>query len=470
MPGWLRAMQGWLYAVKVGGVLAILAVATGAVGYLELKHQAERAGWRAELAVMQSRLDRAERSGVERAEAEDATAATGEDQNLRKKQREATEELADLEMRILDAAAELATLESDRTVAEARAEAAIEDLKAQVRAFTAIEMDMAALDRRRQRLGQQVETVEERLHQAEMGAAERQKRAEALDRDIAELAIRRETLRAGLETIEREAAASALAAVEATAAPETAPAPVPVAARSTIDEISPDLGPENDTRDRTRGLYQFGSLSASPASDAGLAVPPSEDLTGEDLTGEDLIGEDRADDVGQEAEDEAWAEDQYLLGLTLLSTAERNSGTRELNDAVLAFKAVLGEWPKQRDHMRWAIARSDLGYALALLGRREGDARTLEEATAAVRDALSTLKRDETPLLWAAAQHHLGVSLGGLADLWGDQDIRQNAIEALERSIVVFEEAGADSDAQKAEARLRETSAKLEAALENADE
>ncbi|MGI9485931.1 MAG: hypothetical protein ACR2RF_08630, partial [Geminicoccaceae bacterium] len=142
-----------------------------------------------------------------------------------------------------------------------------------------------------------------------------------------------------------------------------------------------------------------------------------------------------------------------------------NSGTRELNDAILAFKAVLGEWPKQRDPMRWAIARSDLGYALALLGKRQRNAGILEQAAVACRDALGQFKRSETPLLWAAAQHHLGVSLGGLADVSGDSDLRQASIEALEEAVAVFNNAGAAGDAQKVERRLREASAQIPAAV-----
>ncbi|MEM7044209.1 MAG: hypothetical protein AAF543_15475, partial [Pseudomonadota bacterium] len=151
----------------------------------------------------------------------------------------------------------------------------------------------------------------------------------------------------------------------------------------------------------------------------------------------------------------------YLLGLRLLSTAERSSGTRELSDAILAFKAVLGEWPKQRDPKRWAIARSDLGYALALLGKRTADVGVLEEAAAASRDALLELGRWETPLLWAAAQHHLGVSLDGLAEVREDSDLRQASIEALEQAIDAFKQAGANDDARKVERRLRESNAAL---------
>ncbi|MEZ5931480.1 MAG: hypothetical protein R3F54_05940 [Alphaproteobacteria bacterium] len=413
--------------MRPGVLLLLIAVSAGAIGYVELRHQAERELWRAETSRLTGMLERAELQAESRAET-----LSSIERDYQKEQ-EAAARFADLEAKILDAATELALLESNRAVARDRADSAIHDLQEQVRALTAIETDLAVLDRRRNRLADSVEEVEGQLHQAEVGAAERQKRAESLDRHIAGLAIRRETLLASLQVAESQATAVPAASEEAPAAEQPAavePGPA-VEAVALADPVEPEH------QDRTLGLYQFGSLSATPelAGD-GEASSPSGD---------------------QAAADSNWAEDQYLLGLNLLSSAERNSGTRELNDAILAFKAVLGEWPKERDRMRWAIARSDLGYALALLGKRERKGKILEEAAAASRDALGEFEPSETPLLWAAAQHHLGVSLGGLADISGDQSLRQASIRALEQAIATFKDAGAESDAQKVEKRLRET-------------
>lgn len=441
--------------MKAGFLLFVITTSVCALGYLEIRHQAERETWRAETSRLGGRLDAAERLAEERAKALS---------NVKKDDRgekEAKAKLAGLEAQILDAAAELARLESDRAVARDRADTALLDLQDQVRALTTIEMDMAALGKQRGRVEREVAMIEERLHRAEVGAAERQKRSEALDRDIAGLAIRKETVLANLGAAERAMAANALesvveqsremAALSARKTPAPPPAPVRQATASIVeDAAAPD-------RDRTRGLYQFGSLSAEPAAvngGQGGLPPPSSSLARADQ-----------DDEGTSN----WAEDQYLLGLRLLSTAEQNSGTRELNDAILAFKAVLGEWPKQRDPMRWAIARSDFGYALALLGKRQGDPSILEQAAAACRDALGQFKRDEAPLLWAAAQHHLGVSLGGLADIGDDPNIRKASIQALEEAVAAFKDAGADGDARKAERRLREANAQIPTAAAGPD-
>ena len=437
-------------------LLLILAVGVGALGYQEVSRRAEREIWRAETTRLNGELKRAE--GF----ANDPMRTVANVEGHKRKIEEAAAELAELEGRILDAATELAMLESDRAVAKARAQSALGDLKNQIRSLTKIEIGMAGLGQRRHRLQNQVDMVEEQLRQAEMGAAARQKRAEALDRDIAGLAIRRETLQASLESVERTMVEKALAmeGMDAAASPPAvvasppavvaaAPAKVPAEASAPILASRPEPvieSADDDGQDRALGLYQFSSLSAEPeaGSPGQGGLPPSRE---------------QADEAGSTG----WAEDQYLLGLNLLSTAEHSSGTRELNEAILAFKAVLGEWPKQRDPMRWAIARSDFGYALALLGKRQGSASTLDRAATACREALEMFERSETPLLWAAAQHHLGVSLDGLADMAGDQGLRQASIEALEQAIATFKNAGATTDAKKVEGRLREATAKLPA-------
>lgn len=438
--------------MRAGLLLLVITASAGAIGYLEIRHQAERETWRAEASRLDGRLDEAERLAEERAKA-----LTNVKRGHRR-ENAATAELAGLEAQIVDTAAELLRLESDRTVARDRADTAILDLKDQVRALTVIEMDMATLGKRRQRITHDVVSIEERLHLAEAGAAERQKRSEALDRDIAGLAIRKETLLANLGAVERTMATTALAKMVETSediarlSPPERPAPMEQPVQQAALPAAAIESTAVGERDRPRGLYQFGSLSAEPsAGDGGQGgLPPHTTALNE------------SNATSQEDGASSWAEDQYLLGLRLLSSAEQNSGTRELDDAILAFKAVLGEWPKQRDPMRWAIAQSDFGYALALLGKRRGNVGVLEQATAACRGALGQFERDETPLLWAAAQHHLGVSLGGLADINDDLNLREASIAALEEAVAAFKDAGAEGDARKAEKRLREASAQVE--------
>jgi chromosome segregation ATPase len=432
-------------------ILGIIAMGMAMFGYVEIRSQAEHASLRADVARLTSALAEAEKAAEERG------AALSSLERERQGWVRGTGKLADLEALILDKAAELALLESDRAVAEERADAAIRDLKEQVRSFTAIETDIASLDHKRRRLTEDLETVEQRLHLAEVGAAERQKRAETLDREIAGLAIRRETLLAKLDATERGLVAGALEKVKEEAsksvvvekAEPSRPEPLvvnaepPIRTATVVDEEAPSRA------NATRGLYQFSRLSATP-----------------DLPKDEVLSEE----VGLGTDNESWVEDQYLLGLKLISSAERSSGTRELSDAVLALKAVLGEWTRDDDRIRWATARSDLGYALALLGKRQKNADTLEDAAEASREALNELQRDSAPMLWAAAKHHLGVSLGGLAELRADVDLWKESIESLESALAAFGDAGAAPEAKKVELRLREAYAGLPTTIPVASE
>ena len=427
--------------------MGFIAMGLAMFGYVEIRSQAEHASLRADVARLTGALAEAEKLAEERG------AALSSLERERQGWLKGRGKLADLEALILDKAAELALLESDRAVAEERADAAIKDLKEQIRSFTAIETDIASLDQKRRRMTEDLATVEKKLHQAEIGAAERQKRAETLDREIAGLAIRRETLLAKLDATERDLVAESLEKAGKSVVVEKAEPPRPeplvvkaepsIQAAAAIDDERPSGG------SATRGLYQFSRLSATPD------LPKDEGLS---------------DNVDVEAENESWVEDQYLLGLKLISSAERSSGTRELNDAVLALKAVLGEWTRDDDRMRWATARSDLGYALALLGKRQKNADTLEDAAEANRDALKELKRESAPMLWAAAMHHLGVSLGGLAELRADVDLWKESIQSLEVALAAFADAGAAPEAKKVELRLREAYANLPTTIPVASE
>ena len=434
--------------MKLLPLICVAALGVLGFGYAEIRYQAERAALRADVARLTVDLAKAEKLAAERGKTLVAL------KDGRRDQTAAAEELAGLEARILDKAAELALLESDRLVAEERASEAIQDLKKQVHAFAAIETDMTILNQQRHRLKRDVELVEAKLQRAELGAAERQDQVDKLDHEVANLALLRETLKARLETAERDVAARTLETdEEKDPATEVRPSASAIADADAEQSITPAALPKkqpaSDEKPR-RGLYQFSRLSATP--DAMLEE------------------EEPAIEIGEDTKTAAWIEDQYVLGLTLLANAERRSGTRELGDAVLAFKAVLGEWSKDDNRIRWATARSDLGYALALLGKRRQDRRLLDDAAEASRDALGELEREAVPMLWAAAQHHLGLSLSGLADIEEDVELRKEAIKSLEAAFNVFDEAGAAPEASKVKTTLREAYAHLPATLEDGSE
>ena len=59
-----------------------------------------------------------------------------------------------------------------------------------------------------------------------------------------------------------------------------------------------------------------------------------------------------------------------LLGNALVRLGERESGTEKLEQAVVAYRAALEEWTRERVPLDWATTQNNLGNALRSLGER----------------------------------------------------------------------------------------------------
>ena len=62
-----------------------------------------------------------------------------------------------------------------------------------------------------------------------------------------------------------------------------------------------------------------------------------------------------------------------LLGATLATLGERESGTARLEEAVAAYRAALEEWTRERVPLQWAMTQKNLGNALGARRARERD-------------------------------------------------------------------------------------------------
>ena len=67
----------------------------------------------------------------------------------------------------------------------------------------------------------------------------------------------------------------------------------------------------------------------------------------------------------------------------------------------MAFRNVLKEWTRDRVPNDWAVTQNNLGSALVRLGERESGTAQLEEAIVAFGEALKENSRDFMPLDWA---------------------------------------------------------------------
>ena len=130
-------------------------------------------------------------------------------------------------------------------------------------------------------------------------------------------------------------------------------------------------------------------------------------------------------------------DDQNLLGNALSYLGEREGGTARLEEAVVAYRAAMEEFTRDRAPLYWAMTQNNLGNALSDLGARESGTARLEEAVAAYRAALEEYTRDRAPLDWAAAQMGLGNALWKLAERGSDTTHANEASAAFRAAIEV---------------------------------
>jgi hypothetical protein len=151
------------------------------------------------------------------------------------------------------------------------------------------------------------------------------------------------------------------------------------------------------------GLYAFASLEVSePESEGegGMSITrqavhaKSVDDRSTSATARSIKAAfKRADVAPPSLSGTDWADSQFELGQALAAEGRRRSGTRELKEAVLAFRAIVGEWSRETAPLKWAMVQIELGRTLALLSRRGGDPSVQSESIVALGNALDVLVR-----------------------------------------------------------------------------
>ena len=110
-----------------------------------------------------------------------------------------------------------------------------------------------------------------------------------------------------------------------------------------------------------------------------------------------------------------WAATQNNLGIALCTLGERVPGPARLEEAVTAYQAALTVWTWEHTPLNWAMAQNNLGNALRILGERVSGTARLEEAVTAYQAALTVWTRENVPQHWAGIQTNLGNALRGRA-------------------------------------------------------
>jgi tetratricopeptide (TPR) repeat protein len=131
------------------------------------------------------------------------------------------------------------------------------------------------------------------------------------------------------------------------------------------------------------------------------------------------------------------------LGNELTTRGEHTggpAGLRLLEEAVIAFRAVIAVVTRGEAPTKWAIAQNNLGTTLAAQGRRtrgrEG-LRLLDQAVSAYRDALTVHTRADEPTQWATTQSNLGSALKTL----GERTNGPAGLRLLDQAVAAHREA-----------------------------
>jgi hypothetical protein len=120
------------------------------------------------------------------------------------------------------------------------------------------------------------------------------------------------------------------------------------------------------------------------------------------------------------------------------------SGTRDLEEAVLACRAALEERTRDRGPLAWAQAQNNLGTALCRLGMRESGTARLQEAVLAHRAALEEYTPDRARVGWAHTYNNLGNALMMLGKRESETAQLREAAAAFDAALEVFIAVGTD--------------------------
>lgn len=130
----------------------------------------------------------------------------------------------------------------------------------------------------------------------------------------------------------------------------------------------------------------------------------------------------------------SWARIQNKLGEALRLLGSREQGVGRFEEALTAYREALNAWDPKREPLEWADSQTKIGIALRLIGERANDKQRLEDAVAAYREALKVRTRARDPLDWAQMQNAIGVTLSMIGE-------RQDGTAKLEQAIAAFREA-----------------------------
>lgn len=125
-------------------------------------------------------------------------------------------------------------------------------------------------------------------------------------------------------------------------------------------------------------------------------------------------------------------------GITLTTLADRENGTKWLEQSIRLYEGALKSFSRKRNPEEWATVQLNLGNAYDLMGQRSGGGVYAKKGLAAFRQAEKVYTRKVDPSVWAGIQNNIGnalVSIGLTGD--GKRNFSQ-AAKAFQGALTVW--------------------------------
>jgi len=125
-------------------------------------------------------------------------------------------------------------------------------------------------------------------------------------------------------------------------------------------------------------------------------------------------------------------------GITLLVLADRENGTKWIEQAIGVYEDALRHFSRKRAPEQWAVVQLNLGNAYDLMGGRAGGTTYHKKALEAFRQAAKVYTRQANPDAWAGLQNNIGNALVAIGESGNGKQNFAEAIRAFEGALTVW--------------------------------
>lgn len=125
-------------------------------------------------------------------------------------------------------------------------------------------------------------------------------------------------------------------------------------------------------------------------------------------------------------------------GITLTALADRENGTRWVEQAIRVYEDALGRFDRRKLPEQWATVQLNLGNAYDLMAERSGGIAYTKKALAAFRQAATVYTRKAAPDVWAGLQNNIGNALSAMGDAGDGKRNFGEAAKAFRAALAVW--------------------------------